>query len=79
MHVTHKRSDGRVFVQNLNQIARGSWVVELESVDGDPESGYSDPYPNEREARRGARYFAMNAYHDARYGWCTPYNKGDSV
>jgi hypothetical protein len=65
------KAQGKVFGFNLNNIGRGKWVVELLTVDGDPAgSCYSDPLPNEREARADARRFAANCYHDRQWGWC---------
>ena len=66
-----KRSDGHVFGFRINNIGRGLWVMEHQTVDGDHVNGvYSDPYPNERECRKGARVFSERATYTPRYGWC---------
>jgi hypothetical protein len=66
------RAQGKVFEFNLNRLRHGYWVVELISVDGYYCSGnYSDPIPNEREARRDARQFAATAYYHPGLGWCS--------
>jgi hypothetical protein len=65
------KAQGHKFKFYLNNIGRGMWVVELHEVDDQiVNGGYSDPYPNEREARKGAQAFAEVAYRDEKYGWC---------
>lgn len=65
-----RKSDDKVFEFNLNNIYRGAWVVELISVNGDPADSYSDPFPNEREARQYIRNSLERWVYSSRYGWC---------
>ena len=66
-------AQGRKFEFAISQLRRGCWISRLEKVNDILTNDYgSDPYPSERECRKGARLLAVKGFYDPVYGWCLP-------